>query len=244
MRSIECRDCGGVNEVADTGDLPRCMHCGHSLLTGILREPPPDDHGAGTGGETDGPTGTGEGGGAGGPGITGSRRDEAPPPCRCEGGGGPMPDDPTTCFQCGGRLPAARRESGAERGSTSAGADLIESADPADPAESFGPTTRTCTLFLADGRQVPVGDGVLVSRCDPATATDMRVVAVATRTVSRKHAWLRVAGGKVEVLDLGSTNGTWVAGRRIEPLRPVEVAPRGSVEISFSQALRATLTFD
>ena len=156
-----------------------------------------------------------------------------------------MPDDPTTCFQCGGRLPAARRESGAERGSTSAGADPIESADPADPAESSGPTTGTCTLFLADGRQVPVGDGVLVSRCDPAAAHRhapwWRWRPGPSLASTHGCAW---PGKRSRCWTLGSTNGTWVAGRRIEPLRPVEFAPRGSVEISFSQALRATLTFD
>ena len=239
MRSIQCRQCGGVNEVADSGELPRCTRCGESLRNGTLLDPSPDACEAGIGGAVDGPAEIGEGGGVGGQGNTGPRPAEARQPCRCEGGGGPMPGGPTTCFQCGGRLPAARRESGAETGSTNAAG-----ASPAGPAESPGPKAGSCTLFLADGRQVPVGDGVLVSRCDPAAATDMRMLAVATPTVSRKHAWLRVAGGKVEVLDLGSTNGTWIAGRRIEPLRAVDVAPCGSVEISFSQGLRATLTFD
>ena len=141
-------------------------------------------------------------------------------PCTCKGSGGPMPDDPTTCFMCGGLLP-----------------------EPDDPSEPE-PKTISCSLFLADGRRVPVAEGILVARGDPASVASPHIVNVNTPTVSRKHAWLRVRGQNVEIVDLGSTNGTYIEGRRLEPLRPVEIEPTRSVQISFGRNLRATLTFD
>ena len=50
--------------------------------------------------------------------------------------------------------------------------------------------------------------------------------------VSRRHAYLQEVDGKVEVGDLGSSNGTFVNGRRIE--RPVMLAPGDSLRIGDS----------
>ena len=150
-------------------------------------------------------------------------------PCTCEGSGGPMPDDPTTCFLCGGVLP--------EPTDAPAAADSPPAAEPE-------PKTISCSLLLTDGRRIPVADGILVARGDAASVASPHIVNVPTPTVSRKHAWLRVRGQNVELVDLGSTNGTYLEGRRIEPLRPVEIEPTSSVQISFGSNLRATLAFD
>lgn len=243
--SIECRGCGGVNEVADTGELPSCAFCDQSLRTGIWREAAPegeagdairDDEG-GRANDGAGAAGGGEERPGAGPGAA---RDE----CRCGGGGGPMSGDPTTCFQCGGRLPDASDGHDADADHYASAREAanarVEPAPPGGPKAGAPP----CTLVLADGRRFPVGEGLLVSRCDSSAVTDMRVVPVGIPTVSRKHAWLRMAGGRVQVVDLGSTNGTWVDGTRIEPLRPTTVEPDGSATIAFSRGLRATLTFD
>ena len=150
--------------------------------------------------------------------------DEAQPPpqgpCTCEGAGGPIPDDPTTCFLCGGALPTAA------------------------PAAAPEPKAISCSLLLADGRRVPVAEGILVTRGDPASVESSHVITVQTPTVSRKHAWLGVRGQNVELVDLNSTNGTYIEGRRIEPLCPVEIEPTKSVPISFGRNLPATLVFD
>ena len=50
--------------------------------------------------------------------------------------------------------------------------------------------------------------------------------------VSRRHAYLQEIDGGVEVGDLGSSNGTFVNGRRIE--RPVTLAPGDSLRIGVS----------
>jgi hypothetical protein len=39
-------------------------------------------------------------------------------------------------------------------------------------------------------------------------------------TVSRKHAMLQVAGGYLYVIDLNSTNGTFINGQQLEPMKP------------------------
>jgi pSer/pThr/pTyr-binding forkhead associated (FHA) protein len=41
-------------------------------------------------------------------------------------------------------------------------------------------------------------------------------VVVAHDTVSRRHAEIRREGDRCYVTDLGSSNGTWVGGRRVE----------------------------
>src|SRR5205814_4588699 len=41
------------------------------------------------------------------------------------------------------------------------------------------------------------------------------------RAASRRHATLTVAGGQVQITDLGSMNGTYVNGERLEGERPL-----------------------
>ena len=45
------------------------------------------------------------------------------------------------------------------------------------------------------------------------SATDVQIK---DSEVSRKHAMLEIRGGKVVLVDLGATNGTWVGGERAE----------------------------
>ena len=214
MPRIKCNGCHRENEVPDEGDLPRCEFCEGSLRTGIWLDEEAE--------ETD-------------PGSAPANLDEVQPPpqepCTCEGSGGPTPDDPTTCFLCGGVLPEPNDAPAA-----------AESESP--PAAEPEPKAISCSLLLADGRRVSVAEGILVARGDAASVASPRIVNVNTPTVSRKHAWLSVRGQNVELVDLGSTNGTYLEGRRIEPLRPVEIEPTSSVQISFGRNLRATLAFD
>ena len=55
-------------------------------------------------------------------------------------------------------------------------------------------------------------------------------------TVSRRHAQLRRTGDGWEILDLGSTNGTWVNGWRVEraTLRPGDDVRLGDVRVDLA----------
>ena len=214
MRKIRCRACGNENEVPDEGDLPRCESCDESLHTGTWLSEEADEADLELA-----------------PANPAEVQPPPPEPCTCDGAGGPTPDDPTTCFLCGGVLPEPNDAPAA-----------AESESP--PATEPEPKAISCSLLLADGRRIPVAEGILVARGDAASVASPRIVQVPTPTVSRKHAWLRVRGQNVEIVDLGSTNGTYLEGRRIEPLRPVEIEPTSSIQISFGRNLRATLTFD
>jgi len=52
------------------------------------------------------------------------------------------------------------------------------------------------------------------------------------RYVSRRHARLILRGGQLFIVDLGSTNGTFVNGRRIEPGEEVRVTPEDRIELA------------
>jgi len=66
----------------------------------------------------------------------------------------------------------------------------------------------------------------------------------ADSTVSRRtderdaHAVIFVEGGKLYIKDLGSTNGTFVNGARIEPFKPVEVSPNDTIALGRETTVR------
>ena len=76
-----------------------------------------------------------------------------------------------------------------------------------DALRAEGPTTR----LVVDGSELEVafGDSITIGRAD-ATIT------VASPSVSRAHLGIRRASGRIEAFDLGSRNGTFVAGARVE----------------------------
>jgi predicted component of type VI protein secretion system len=63
-------------------------------------------------------------------------------------------------------------------------------------------------LVLADGRSFDVSDELVVGRVEADVSLD-------DEEVSRRHALVRPAASGIEILDLGSRNGTWVNGARI-----------------------------
>ena len=145
--------------------------------------------------------------------------------CACEAGGVPAPDDPGMCCICGGARPVF---------------DVKPEHAPDSAAQTIH---RSCLLVLADGRRMRVGQGILVGRRNPSDAGP-GIVAVQHPTVSRTHAWLRETSEGVEVVDLASTNGTWVEEIRLEALRIHRAAADRNVSISFGRGLRGTLEFD
>lgn len=96
----------------------------------------------------------------------------------------------------------------------SMGAHMI--ADPATPAVSPMATSfvMESVRFVAqggpfDGRVFPV-----VGECTVGRATENQLV-LDDPSLSRKHAQLRGQGRRLEVADLGSSNGTFVNGRKV-----------------------------
>jgi pSer/pThr/pTyr-binding forkhead associated (FHA) protein len=74
------------------------------------------------------------------------------------------------------------------------------------------PAPRTYgTLVLPDGETVPVREGTMV--LGRGAEAEIRL---ADPSVSRRHAEVRVEGGRVHLTDLGSTNGTTVNGRKVD----------------------------
>ncbi len=73
-------------------------------------------------------------------------------------------------------------------------------------------------IFLAEGETV-IGRS---SSCQ---------VVLDVESVSRRHCSLLVVGHEVHLLDLGSTNGTWINGRRIQPQEPVALEVGDRIEL-------------
>jgi hypothetical protein len=77
--------------------------------------------------------------------------------------------------------------------------------------ESVPPPQQATALLLVDGKRIVVGrGGAVIGRsrdCD---------VVLADPNVSRRHAEVRPVGAGWELMDLGSTNGVVVDGRRVE----------------------------
>ena len=108
------------------------------------------------------------------------------------------------------------------------------------------PAPFDCVLTGTDGEGVPcavnVGravlgaeTGVVIGR-DPSASSHV----VVDPSVSREHARLSVEGGELRVEDLGSTNGTYLNGRRLESGQRARVADGDELELG-SVRLRVEL---
>lgn len=102
-------------------------------------------------------------------------------------------------------------------------------ASPAPNASLSEHRPRWTALRL--GREIPLLDGAhLVGRGEECA------IRCDSARVSRRHARVRIEGDRVTIEDLGSRNGTWLHGRRLEG--PAEIVPGdvvviGGDEISF-----------
>lgn len=84
-------------------------------------------------------------------------------------------------------------------------------------------------LILADGTAVPLPERLVLGRhrdCD---------VVLADSSVSRRHAEIRLVSGRFVLLDLSSTNGTWVDGQPVlqHPLTAGDTFQLGDVLVSY-----------
>ena len=105
--------------------------------------------------------------------------------------------------------------------------------EPAAPAAAAAVVAFKATLKIVRGsprkdQVFPLEDGNnLVGRWDPETGSFPEVDLDADdpeAKISRKHALIRIAEGKITVEDIGSLNGTYVnRGARLQPGSPVEL---------------------
>jgi hypothetical protein len=118
-------------------------------------------------------------------------------------------------------------------GDERSGRTMIYSATgaPAEPLEQRAPVRRETALLLVGGKRLVVGStGVTIGRsrqCD---------VVLEDPNVSRQHAEIRPRGDSWVLVDLGSTNGSCLNGRRIdqsEALKPGDEIELGTSVIQF-----------
>jgi hypothetical protein len=77
-------------------------------------------------------------------------------------------------------------------------------------------SARSAYALLWQGREVALHEGENLIGRDPEA-----VIRLASPLASRRHARILVAGASARLQDLGSKNGTWIEGRRVEGERPL-----------------------
>jgi pSer/pThr/pTyr-binding forkhead associated (FHA) protein len=95
-------------------------------------------------------------------------------------------------------------------------------------------TAHDPVTFMAAAREALLADGDTIIGRDPRSE-----VWLDHSGVSRRHAHIRIAGAERPVLtDLGSTNGTFVHGERVDkptPLADGDLIKVGSVTVKFRE---------
>jgi hypothetical protein len=122
-----------------------------------------------------------------------------------------------------------------EAGAEAPTGELAKPAEPAPAAAaapSAAPAAFKARLSVVrggrKGQEFPLEDGNnLVGRWDPDTGSFPEVDLDADdpeAKISRKHALIRIEGGKITIEDIGSLNGTYVNRQpRLSPGTPVEI---------------------
>ncbi len=91
-------------------------------------------------------------------------------------------------------------------------------------------------------RELKLAQPVLsIGRGTPGSGPPPDVDFARDESVSRRHATIKWAEGAYHVVDLGSTNGTWVNGRRIEPNVPVALCNGDRVAVGRISVFTVTL---
>ncbi|MFN2168575.1 MAG: FHA domain-containing protein [Anaerolineae bacterium] len=92
------------------------------------------------------------------------------------------------------------------------------------PASPTAGTLRVTILESQEIFDIPFGQQILIGRLDlrgnvvpTIDLTDHRGVEMG---ISRRHAQITFEDGKPQILDLGSTNGTWLEKERLSPYQP------------------------
>ncbi len=91
------------------------------------------------------------------------------------------------------------------------------------------------------------GTGVVLGRQtdaqkDPAFLVDLSRYSAYRLGVSRRHAQIEIKGGQCLLLDLGSSNGTWVNGLKVRPYQPVTLQIGDRINLAQLEILVGPLT--
>jgi hypothetical protein len=135
---------------------------------------------------------------------------------------------------------AERRRQNEERRRPEPAADRYRPSPTPSPAPAPAPFRLHSSsagygdIALLEGATVIGGDAGAVQAAVAGLAPDVsgHAVVLGASTISGRHAVVRVIQGAVTVTDLGSTNGTFVNGVKIQPNGIVELRPGDEVQLS------------
>ena len=108
------------------------------------------------------------------------------------------------------------------------------------------PATTLRLVFQFSGQTLllPLTDSWIVGRATlnmpPSTPVAARSAVAQNKTISREHCMFRFADNHAVVVDLKSTNGTYLNGQRLEPYRETILAEGDELRMA---TLRTTVSF-
>jgi pSer/pThr/pTyr-binding forkhead associated (FHA) protein len=111
------------------------------------------------------------------------------------------------------------------------GAKLEAMSEQNDMAVEVAGEGTSLVLASADGStlEIPAKDEVVVGREDPISDVfpdlDLTNLGGMDKGVSRKHAVIHRSGSDYTVEDMGSTNGTYINRKKIQPHAPQAIKP-------------------
>jgi pSer/pThr/pTyr-binding forkhead associated (FHA) protein len=114
------------------------------------------------------------------------------------------------------------------------GAKMDEMPDLVEMAVEGGNTN--IVLATSDGSklEIPAKDEIIIGREDPISEVfpdvDLTGLGGMEKGVSRKHAVIHRSGTDFTVEDMGSTNGTYINRKRIQPHAPQTIKPGDEVK--------------
>jgi hypothetical protein len=92
--------------------------------------------------------------------------------------------------------------------------------------------------------ELPIDGCLVVGREPPTPATLASRLEREYSNISRRHAELRIADGAVWIVDLGSTNGTFVNDTRLAPNQPVRLVNGARVRFAATLVAQVTIAGD
>jgi len=109
------------------------------------------------------------------------------------------------------------------------GAKLEEKSELLEAAEEAGGARLILTLPDGSKLEIPTKDEIVVGREDPISDIfpdlDLTNLGGMEKGVSRKHAVIHHSGSEYTVEDMGSTNGTFLNKKKVQPHAPETIKP-------------------